>query len=247
MKIDYMSDLHLEKSPLRLQKPTSDVLILAGDIYHVSLFDYNISGFFEDISKKYKHVIYVPGNHEYYDSDINIIESLRTFCNSYKNIYLLDNQTKIIDGVQFIGGTGWTHFNNLDAGTMKQASRTINDYRRIRNGNEMLSIYDIIEKHAEYVNFFKSVDKSKYINIAISHHSPTYLTTAKSKIGDNFEIQGCYCSDMLQYMDGIKYWIHGHLHDSVDIDYNDCKVRSNSRGYKFEDCFDIFNVRTIEV
>jgi hypothetical protein len=35
--------------------------------------------------------------------------------------------------------------------------------------------------------------------------------------------------------------------DGIDLDYNGCKVRSNSRGYKFEDCFDNFNVRTIEL
>lgn len=246
MKIDYMSDLHLEKSPLRLHTPTSETLILAGDIYHVSLFDYNISGFFEDISKKYKQIIYVPGNHEYYDSDISIINTLRDFCDSYKNIYLLDNQTKIIDGIQFIGGTGWTHFNDLDASTMKQATRTINDYRRIKNGSSMLSIYDIIEKHAEYVRFFKSIDKTEYKNIAITHHSPTALTSC-GKETDTYEKLGCFCSDMLQYMEGIDYWIHGHQHDGIDVDYNGCKIRSNSRGYKFEECFDGFTARTIEV
>jgi hypothetical protein len=245
MKIDYVSDLHLEKSPLRLPSTTSDILILAGDIYHVSLFDYNISGFFDDISKKYEHIIYVPGNHEYYDSDLSVIDSLRNFCNGYKNIHLLDNEVKIIDNVQFIGGTGWTHFNNLDAATMKQASRTINDYRRIRNGDNMLSIYDIIEKHAEYVKFFKSVDKSKYTNVAITHHSPTDLTALNS--GSSFEITGCYCSDMLSYMKDIKYWIHGHQHDGTDVDYHDCQIRSNSRGYVFEKQYEMFNVRTITV
>ncbi len=246
MKIDYVSDLHLEKSPLRLPPSDSDVLVLAGDIYHVSLFDYNISGFFEDISKKYKHVIYVPGNHEYFDSDISIIKSLKQFCENYKNVYLLDNEIKIIDDVQFICGTGWTHFNSLDAGTMKQATRTINDYRRIKNGNNMLTIYDIIEKHAEFVKFFKSVDKTKYKNITVTHHSPTLLTSSGKKT-DTYETLGCFCSDMLPYMKGVDYWIHGHQHDGIDVDHEGCKVRSNSRGYKFEDCFNNFNVRTIEV
>lgn len=245
MKIDYVSDLHLEKSPLRLPKSNSDILILAGDIYHVSLFDYNISGFFDDISSKYEHIIYVPGNHEYYDSDLTVIDSLRSFCNRYGNVYVLDNQTKIIDNVQFICGTGWTHFNNLDAGTMKQASRIINDYRRIKNGNEMLTVYNIIEKHAEYIKFFKSVDKSNYINIAVSHHSPTVLTAANNN--SSYETKGCYCSDMTPYMDGIKYWIHGHQHDGIDVDYNGCKIRSNSRGYSFEKDFENFAIRTIIV
>ena len=245
MKIDYVSDLHLEKSPLRLPKSNSDILILAGDIYHVSLFDYNISGFFDDISSKYKHIIYVPGNHEYYDSDLTVIKSLKSFCNRYGNVYVLDNETKIIENIQFICGTGWTHFNNLDAGTMKQASRIINDYRRISNGNDMLTVYNIIERHAEFIKFFKSVDKSDYINIAVSHHSPTVLTSAK--IDSSYETLGCYCSDMTPYMEGIEYWIHGHQHDGVDVDYNGCKVRSNSRGYSFEADFAKFEVRTITV
>lgn len=74
-KIAYCSDLHLEFGRLNIELPDADILLLAGDIYVNYLFNKHDStddviDFFTEISKKYKNIIYVPGNHEYYDSSI---------------------------------------------------------------------------------------------------------------------------------------------------------------------------------
>ncbi len=76
MKIQYASDLHLEfifnnayieKYPLIAE---GDILILAGDIIPFSLID-KAKNFFNYISDNFLMTYWVPGNHEFYNSDIN--------------------------------------------------------------------------------------------------------------------------------------------------------------------------------
>src|SRR5439155_7258727 len=78
-KIIYVSDLHLEfyKKLKQLLNyinfndwPDADILILAGDIMNIKSDDRSLKKRFTKLIKlfkeKYKNVIYVAGNHEYY-------------------------------------------------------------------------------------------------------------------------------------------------------------------------------------
>ena len=76
MKIQYCSDLHLEfpennfflkQNPLKIE---GDILILAGDILlfkDINKYEY----FFNFISENFKYTYWIPGNHEYYYSNIS--------------------------------------------------------------------------------------------------------------------------------------------------------------------------------
>ena len=57
-----------------------------------------------------RHILYVPGNHEFYGTDIDRARSqLAEGCYSL-GIALLDSDAIVIDDVHFIGATLWTDF-----------------------------------------------------------------------------------------------------------------------------------------
>ena len=69
MKIQVMSDLHLEMHAdggaglIRELDPTGvDILVLADDITMARYYESLASGF-EPLAIKYRHILYVPGNH----------------------------------------------------------------------------------------------------------------------------------------------------------------------------------------
>jgi predicted phosphodiesterase len=65
MKVGIVSDLHLEFGYLHLYNTNDiDVLILAGDICHI---ENSYIDFFEEISGEFPLILYVLGNHEYYE------------------------------------------------------------------------------------------------------------------------------------------------------------------------------------
>ena len=71
MYIQLASDLHLNcNNNYSINKylvinNNSNILILNGDICSVYEYD-KLVDFFNKIKDSYKHIIYVPGNHEYY-------------------------------------------------------------------------------------------------------------------------------------------------------------------------------------
>ena len=89
MKIQYMSDLHLEFSDnsrwlKHNELPvTGDVLVLAGDIFYLKNEVAPLANFWKWASENYRQVLIVPGNHEYYNycdvMDKGLLEKPRDF------------------------------------------------------------------------------------------------------------------------------------------------------------------------
>jgi len=95
MKIQYASDLHLEfpenkefllNNPLI---PQGDILILAGDVMPFKQMD-EYQWFWDYCSKNFAFTYWVPGNHEYYHSDIN--DNIGEMHQSIgENVFLVNN------------------------------------------------------------------------------------------------------------------------------------------------------------
>lgn len=68
MEIQVYSDLHLEfyKKYYPLIEPKAEILLLLGDIGKISSKNY--LEFIKDCSTKFKYILIVLGNHEYYHS-----------------------------------------------------------------------------------------------------------------------------------------------------------------------------------
>ena len=140
MRIRVLSDLHLEFQGWMPPAATADVVVLAGDV-HVGAdgLDWAQRQFAG------APVVYVPGNHEYYGSDLSeMLTELRVAARG-RGIHLLDGDEIIIDGVRFLGATLWTDFELYGpephevARAMAAAQQGMRDYRVIRQRGSGLS------------------------------------------------------------------------------------------------------------
>ena len=156
MRIAVCSDLHLEFSPITLENPGVDVLVLSGDIMvnaDVGVWDeaqlemgfmtersQKMHKFMQNCSAEFPVVLYVAGNHEHYHGDYaRTIPELKEKFSYLENVHILDKETFELDDVVFFGGTLWTDMNREDPLTLYQMTSRMNDFRCVKNSGRMVT------------------------------------------------------------------------------------------------------------
>jgi Icc-related predicted phosphoesterase len=266
MKIKLVSDLHLEFSDINIENDQNyDVLILGGDICiaqdlhdHIGA-DFNpySAGAFADLSRKqqrvktfrdffkrcsfqFPHVIYIMGNHEFYHGKFYAaIDYMREECAKYPNVYMLEQDMKIIDDVVFVGGTLWTDMNRRDPLTMHAMKDMMNDFRIVRNEKReyaAMSALDVAIRHDKTLGYIKHVvqeHKDKKC-VVVGHHAPSFKSVSEQYASQTL-MNGGYASELSEFiMDHpqIKLWTHGHMHQPFDYVIGVTRVVCNPRGYE---------------
>lgn len=255
MKIRYASDLHLEfmlrdmgmeaAVARALEDHTDDkdtVLVLAGDV--VCGPEFLISAM-HHISPRFKHVVYVPGNHEYYHNDIQKWKSVvEVHAKQFPNLTFSTTEVEQaeIDGVRFIFGTLWGHGGHSLADRAR-VGWTLNDFSIIRNGGRRFTVPDMCEinqKHSKaIVDFLKVPFDGK--TVVVTHHLPAEALCAE-RFGT--DINGGFASReeyILNSDYGPDYWIFGHTHDTYDQMFHKTRVLCNPKGYPGEHRDNKFN------
>ncbi len=267
MKIKIVSDLHLEFSDVNIPNNGCDLLILSGDIMVAEdLHDYpeyantddqrvinqntglskrqanaqRFRDFLKRCSFQFPNVVYIAGNHEFYNGKLYAgLDYLREECAKYSNVYFLENETKIIDDVVFIGGTLWTDMNKNDPVTIWTVQNRMNDYRIIRNDREDYRSFTpkkSVELHMITRNYIQEQVKlyqDKKV-VVVGHHCPSSQSCHPRYQGDH-ELNGAYRSDLTDIMldnPQIKLWTHGHTHHTFDYMVGNTRVVCNPRGYQ---------------
>jgi len=245
-KLFLMSDIHTEFGPYPYTFPKSDIAILAGDIVVIeqllldNIYQAQVAEMLDDLAKTTNHILVIAGNHEYYRYG-TVEESLiayRKFLKSVSNkIIFLEKEHITLNQITFIGATLWTDFNKEDPRTMMAVRDGLNDYRysfSIKNKSYITPKF-ILKQHKKTLQYYNSVI-SEFKNIVmISHHAPTKLSNHSRYNSENdYYINGSYSSDLTSFMQpNIKYWFHGHTHDTFKYEINGTQVRSNPMGYLF--------------
>ena len=128
MKLQILSGLNLEEGEFHPPETDADVVVLAGDIGHGAHGLQWASHAFD------KPVVYVPGNHEFHDFDLGVLDELKREAAAL-GIHLLDRDAVDIGGVRFLGCTLWTDFDLLGPdrriATMRAAERWADDFQFI--------------------------------------------------------------------------------------------------------------------
>ena len=115
MKVQYVSDLHLELIPnVRYMRSNplvvaGDVLVLAGDVGNLCDARPSCPMFWEWASANYREVLVVPGNHEYFH-DYDLLAQGDSWSREIlHNVHYYQNRVVRIDNVDFVLSTLWSH------------------------------------------------------------------------------------------------------------------------------------------
>jgi predicted phosphodiesterase len=219
MKFIALSDTHFEFSkvnyfPLNVEDMKSKTLILAGDI-NVGLD--NLVETLVSYAKDFKHVVYVAGNHDHYDTEYGDLQHrLRLLETTQDNIHFLDCSTVVIDGVCIGGATMWGI-----------PTSRLNDTKLIG----LFKRKDMQDIHKQHVKWIK--ENAANVDIMVTHFCPG-ADLGNPNYPPN-ELTDYFCPRVVPDMTVLPpVWIFGHTHYSRDEFYRATHFISNQVGYPGE-------------
>jgi predicted phosphodiesterase len=254
MKIQLLSDLHLEVHPHFVPQPApgADLLVLAGDIGSYqsgSLLadaDFGLARF-SPLQGWPTPVLFLPGNHEYDGLDFDAAHArLRATCERLGMVWL-ERETVVLAGVRFVGTTLWSDFDALapapgtPGATVAQqlrardkAFRAANYYLRknssLRAGMPMLAA-ELREQGLLCQQWLRAALDLPHAGptVVVTHFAPC-LRSADPRYGLTPGTAG-FCNALDGLLQRADLWLHGHLHAPSDYVHNGCRVVANPLGY----------------
>ena len=250
MKLQLLSDLHLESHPhFRAEPlPGADMLVLAGDIGSYQqgsrLIDPDFGlGRFSPRNGWPVPVIYVPGNHEYDNVDFDEThERLRALCDELEIIWL-ERESRVIEGVRFVGTTLWADFDALAEPTdslaealkkrgkaMRAADFYLEKAATMRNG-ELFFAAQLREQALACQEWLTQALAEPFdgTTVVVTHFAPS-LESGDPRYGLTPGTAG-FCNALDALLPHAQLWLHGHLHCPSDYVKNGCRVVANPLGY----------------
>jgi hypothetical protein len=241
MKIQLMSDLHLEAHPHWRARPApgADVLVLAGDVgsyqpgSQLSDEDFGL-GQFSAAQGWPTPVLFVPGNHEYDGMDFDAAHSrLQQTCARLGLIWL-ERETRVLGGVRFVGTTLWTDFDALGPERRDKAGRAADYYLKktltTRHGEPFLA--DAVRQQGLVCQqWLRAALASPFegTTVVVTHFAPS-LRSADPRFGTTPGTAG-FCNALDKLLVHTPLWLHGHLHAPSDYLHHGCRVVANPLGY----------------
>jgi len=234
MRIQLASDLHLEllahawpQERLVTPAPGADVLVLAGDI------DRGLRAI-ERFADWPVPVLYLAGNHEYYDSQWEQLRVDMRRAAEGTAVRLLDDDAVTLDGVRFLGCTLWTDYllaGRPQAEAMAAAEGFMLDHRRIQTRSGPFSAMQALAEHLRSRAWLaRELSTARAApTVVVTHHGPHPASVHPRFAGS--PINGAFVSDLTELVEQADLWLHGHVHDSFDYRVGRCRVVANPRGY----------------
>jgi len=221
MNFQFVSDLHLEyaQNKKRLSKkpilPVQENLIIAGDLMPLNAMDQH-QDFLNFLSDHFKMTYWLPGNHEYYGSDVATMpncfeESIRP------NVLLLNNMVKVIEDaagpIELIFSTLWSH---IPAQLTEIVKKRVQDFNQIQWNGGPLTPMVYNQLHQNALDFLApALEAKSNRKMVISHHLPSFLNYPKKHQND--PINACFASNLDDFIQKTapNAWIFGHHHTNI--------------------------------
>ena len=226
MRLKIMSDLHFEMHQdagdsflEHTCADRTDVLIIPGDLADYALLLPSV----EKICNAYKHalVIFVPGNHEFYGSDIpTTLRFLYQLAGKFDNFRFLYNGRLDYKGVKFFGTTLW--FKHID--NIERLYPQMNDFYRISMFEQQ-----VYPQNQAALDFLWQSDLTN--SVVITHMLPSMKSVALKFLTSELNPFFVCEVDNLILRKKPRYWFHGHAHRSADYMLGNTRVVCNPMGY----------------
>ena len=241
MKLRLASDLHLERTSdmhyidsliPHMPDDLETTLVLLGDI-HVGT---GARIYIDEMAKRFKYVIYIFGNHEFYGYNFYTLrEKFHDKTSHIPNLFVLENDSVILDGQKFVGCTLWTDGDKENPFSMRSVEKKIHDYYLIEGmDGKILRIIETIAAHKTSLAYLREeVDEA---TVVLTHHVPLFNVLC-DPMYKNSQIQGGFESDLAELILDLqpKYWLYGHNHYNIGVtDIGNTKLVSNQACYLHE-------------
>lgn len=256
LKIQLLSDLHLETDPgfVATPAPDADLLVLAGDVGSYQTRrdgsvmeepDWGLRRF----SPLPQHggwpvpVLFVPGNHEYDGLEMDEVHAgLRSACDRL-GIAWLERETLVVDSVRFVGTTLWSDYDALapaDASETERlrlrekAFRAANFYLHKMAGLRGGALFDAEAMRGLALQCQDWLRRTLAVahggpTVVVTHFAPT-LHSADPRYGLSPGTAG-FCNALDDLLPHADVWLHGHLHCPTDVTVGRCRIVANPLGY----------------
>ena len=201
-------------------------------------------------------VLYVPGNHDFYQDDDDLSGGDRYTLRDQQDrgreladkfgIHLLMNDTVEFDDVRFIGGTLWTDMATVGRGLVHgklreaEGKRGMNDYSVIKRRSAKdptkfrpLRAAQTVDEFKATRSFIEAELETPFDGetVVLTHHAPHEQSLRDGPLAP---LAHCYASNLSSIMESDfapSLWVHGHIHGSKDYEIGNTRVISNARGH----------------
>lgn len=201
-----------------------DVLVLAGDLLPLRSLE-DAKRAFGWFCGRFPHVVYLPGNHEYYrNSAANADAVLAACAEASTNLHVLNPGLTTIGGTRFVGAALWFPPTPDEA----MYRRLVNDFRLIDG-----FVPWVHETHAAHLAFLRANVQPG--DVVVTHHLPHPRSVAPqfARSPLNRFLLADDAADLVE-RGGARLWVHGHTHAPCDYVVGETRVICNPRGYPHE-------------
>ncbi|WP_042626529.1 metallophosphoesterase [Burkholderia plantarii] len=255
MRVRVLSDLHLEGNrPEAIPGAPADLVVLAGDIHnHAEGLRWAAGSFDAEVP-----VVYVPGNHEYYDGAFGALEAaMRDTAGALDGVHYLNRDVYEDPAGRFrvLGTTLWTDFALFGADpaardrAMTACARAMFDFNGAiqvdwaaagapgpdtpAGASRALTPADTLALHRAACAWLETELKKPWAGatIVVTHHAPHRASLAP-RYADDIVSAGFVSELDALVAPPVALWVHGHTHTSFDYTAaSGTRVVCNPRGY----------------
>jgi predicted phosphodiesterase len=228
-----ISDIHLESLNnydisdfIKPPNNPESILILSGDICTIYMID-RLTTFLKEVCSMFKHVIYVPGNNEFYrvkgipsKTYTNLCQELDACSIGLDNLHILNNSCVSIGDYVFCGSILWSNCTYDLPHYFRISGFTKEIYNR-KNANDISFIKRFVEETRDMGNK----------RIVITHYPPSKMCLRNDpRFGDNDKYKCMYYNNLDDMFEEDLVWIYGHTHYNINKKVGNTMLVSNQYG-----------------